>query len=110
MAVLEKLQPVLEEGNAARSIDFNKDEQKIVKGLFLLTSKPVIYVANIAEDSMSDPDSDKYFQIVKKHAEAEGAEALGISAATEEEIAGMDDDEKKDSLKWKVLKNQVWIV
>ena len=65
MAVLEKLKPVLEEGNAARSIDFNKDEQKIVKGLFLLTSKPVIYVANIAESSMADPESDKYYQIVK---------------------------------------------
>ena len=92
MAVLNKLQPVLEEGNAARSIDFNEDEQKIVKGLFLLTSKPVIYVANIAEDSMADPESDKYYQIVKKHAESEGAECLGISAATEEEIAGMADD------------------
>lgn len=98
MAVLNKLQPVLEEGNAARSIDFNEDEQKIVKGLFLLTSKPVIYVANIAEDSMADPESDKYYQIVKKHAESEGAECLGISAATEEEIAGMADDEKKEFL------------
>ena len=87
MAVLNKLKPVLEEGKAARSIDFNEDEQKIVKGLFLLTSKPVIYVANIAESSMADPESDKYYQIVKKHAESENAEALGISAATEEEIA-----------------------
>lgn len=65
LAVLNKLKPVLEEGKAARSIDFNEDEQKIVKGLFLLTSKPVIYVANIAESSMADPESDKYYQIVK---------------------------------------------
>ena len=98
MAVLNKLKPVLEEGNAARSIDFNEDEQKIVKGLFLLTSKPVIYVANIAESSMADPESDKYYQIVKKHAESENAEALGISAATEEEIASMDEDERKEFL------------
>ena len=60
LAVLNKLKPVLEEGKAARSIDFNEDEQKIVKGLFLLTSKPVIYVANIAESSMADTESDKY--------------------------------------------------
>ena len=98
MAVLNKLKPVLEEGKAARSIDFNEDEQKIVKGLFLLTSKPVIYVANIAESSMADPESDKYYQIVKKHAESENAEALGISAATEEEIASMDEDERKEFL------------
>ena len=53
LAVLEKIKPVLEEGKAVRSIDFKDDEKKIVKGLFLLTSKPVIYVANIAEDSMA---------------------------------------------------------
>lgn len=98
MAVLEKLKPVLEEGNAARSIEFNDDEQQIVKGLFLLTTKPVIYVANIAESSMEDPESDSLYQIVKKHAESENAEALGISAATEEEIASMDESDRQEFL------------
>ena len=96
--VLQKIKPVLEEGSAVRSIKFNEDEQKIVKGLFLLTDKPVIYVANIAENSMADPEKDQYYQIVKKHAESENAECLGISAATEEEIAGFDDDEKAEFL------------
>lgn len=96
MAVLEKLKPVLEEGNAARSIEFNDDEQQIVKGLFLLTTKPVIYVANIAESSMADPESDSLYQIVKKHSESENAEALGISAATEEEIASMDESDRQE--------------
>jgi ribosome-binding ATPase YchF (GTP1/OBG family) len=72
--------------------------KRSLRGLFLLTSKPVIYVANIAESSMADPESDKYYQIVKKHAESENAEALGISAATEEEIASMDEDERKEFL------------
>lgn len=98
MDVLEKLKPVLEEGNAARSIEFNDDEQQIVKGLFLLTTKPVIYVANIAESSMADPESDSLYQIVKKHAESENAEALGISAATEEEIASMDESDRQEFL------------
>ena len=98
MAVLEKLKPVLEEGNAARSIEFNDDEQQIVKGLFLLTTKPVIYVANIAESSMADQESDSLYQIVKKHAESENAEALGISAATEEEIASMDESDRQEFL------------
>ncbi|WP_413211778.1 redox-regulated ATPase YchF [Lactobacillus iners] len=98
MAVLEKLKPVLEEGNAARSIEFNDDEQQIVKGLFLLTTKPVIYVANIAESSMADSESDSLYQIVKKHAESENAEALGISAATEEEIASMDESDRQEFL------------
>ncbi len=52
LAVLEKIKPVLEDGGSVRSIEFDEDEQKIVKGLFLLTSKPVLYVANIAEDDM----------------------------------------------------------
>ena len=99
-AVLQKIKPVLEAGKAVRSIKFNKDEQKIVKGLFLLTAKPVIYVANIAEDSMADPEKDKYYQIVKKHADSEGAECLGISAAAEEEIAGLDDKDKHFLYGW----------
>lgn len=96
--VLQKIKPVLEAGDPVRSIKFTDDEAKIVKGLFLLTSKPVIYVANIAEESMADPESDKYYQIVKAHADKEGAGCLGISAAIEEEIAGLDDEEKEEML------------
>ena len=59
--VLAKLKPVLEEGKPARSIEWNEDEQKIVRGFFLLTSKPVLYVANVAEDDMADPEASKYF-------------------------------------------------
>ncbi len=81
-----------------RSIDFDKDEQKIVKGLFLLTSKPVLYVANIAEEAMADPDSVDYVKQIKAEAAKEGAEVIAISAKTEEEIAELDDDEKADFL------------
>ena len=48
-AVLDKIKPALEQGKPVRSLTFDEDEQPIVKGLFLLTSKPVLYVANIAE-------------------------------------------------------------
>ena len=93
----EKLKPVLEDGKSARTIDFNEEEQKIVKGLFLLTSKPVLYVANIAEDDMADPDANKYMDAIKEHVAGEG-EVIGVSAAAEEQIAEMDEDEKKDFL------------
>jgi GTP-binding protein YchF len=92
--VLEKLKPALEAGKPARSIDWNDEEQKVVRGLFLLTSKPVLYVANVAEDDMADPESSKYFQQIKAFAAAEGADVIGISARAEEEIAGMDDADK----------------
>lgn len=94
--VLAKLKPVLEEGKPARSIDWNEDEQKIVRGLFLLTSKPVLYVANVAEDDMADPESSKYFQQIKELAAAENADVIGISARAEEELAGMDDEDKAE--------------
>ncbi|WLV78261.1 redox-regulated ATPase YchF [Lacticaseibacillus parahuelsenbergensis] len=96
--VLQKIKPVLEDGRMVRSIDFDKDEQKIVKGLFLLTSKPVLYVANIAEEAMADPDSVDYVKQIKAEAAKEGAEVIAISAKTEEEIAELDDDEKADFL------------
>lgn len=98
LAVLQKIKPVLEAGGAVRSLDFDEEEQKIVKGLFLLTSKPVLYVANIAEDDMADPEHSKYFKSIQDYAAKEGAEAIGVAAEAEEEIAELDDDEKADFL------------
>ena len=98
LAVLQKIKPVLEAGGAVRSLDFDEEEQKIVNGLFLLTSKPVLYVANIAEDDMADPEHSKYFKSIQDYAAKEGAEAIGVAAEAEEEIAELDDDEKADFL------------
>lgn len=98
LAVLEKIKPALEAGKPVRSLEFNDDDQQIVKGLFLLTSKPVLYVANIAEDDMADPENSKYFQVVADYAKQEGAQAIGVAAETEEEIAELDDDDKADFL------------
>ncbi|UQS83024.1 redox-regulated ATPase YchF [Bombilactobacillus thymidiniphilus] len=95
LAVLQKIKPVLEQGGAVRSIEFTKEEQRIVKGLFLLTSKPVLYVANIAEDDMAAPQDSKYYQQIKEYAAKENAEVIGISAKTEEEIAELDDEERQ---------------
>lgn len=95
--VLNKIKPVLEDGKSVRSIDFNDDEKKIVKGLFLLTSKPVLYVANISEDDMADPDNSKYMAAIKEHVKGDG-EVIGVAAAAEEQIAEMDDADKADFL------------
>lgn len=97
LAVLNKIKPVLEDGKSVRSIDFSDDEKKIVKGLFLLTSKPVLYVANISEDDMADPDNSKYMAAIKEHVKGDG-EVIGVAAAAEEQIAEMDDADKADFL------------
>ncbi|MBA1394039.1 redox-regulated ATPase YchF, partial [Lactobacillus sp. XV13L] len=98
LAVLQKIKPVLEQGGAVRDVEFNEEEQKIVHNLFLLTSKPVLYVANIAEDDMANPENSPYYQQVKQYAEKVGAEVIGISAKTEEEIAELDDSDRQDFL------------
>lgn len=97
LEVLNKIKPVLENGQSVRSIEFNDQEQKIVKGLFLLTSKPVLYVANIAEEDMVDPDANKYMDAIKEHVKGDG-EVIGVAAAAEEQIAEMDEEEKADFL------------
>lgn len=95
----DKLYAHLEGGQPARTFPYNEEEQEIVDSWFLLTIKPVIYAANIAEDDLGKdikdiPGLDK----VQAIAESEKAEMLVISAAIEEEIAQMDPDEKAEFL------------
>lgn len=97
-AVLEKIKPVLEAGQSVRTIEFNSEEQKIVKGLFLLTSKPILYVANIAEGEMANPQDSDLYKKVQEFAEGEKAQVIGLSARAEEEIAQMDDADKIEFL------------
>lgn len=83
----------LEEGVPARAMEFSDEEKELIPGLFLLTAKPVIYVANIREDDIGSDD----LPLVKKLYEAaarENAEALTICAKVEEEISSLDADEK----------------
>lgn len=98
LAVLEKIKPVLEEGKSARSIAFTDEELPIVKGLFLLTTKPVLYVANVAEDEIADTENNDYVKKVKEFAATENAEVITVCARAEEEIAELDEDDKKDFL------------
>lgn len=97
LAVLEKLKPVLEAGKPARSVEFSAEEMPIVKGLFLLTIKPVLYVANVSEADMANPEASKYMDVIKEHVAGDG-EVIGIAAAAEEQIAEMDEEEKADFL------------
>ncbi|PCR99170.1 redox-regulated ATPase YchF [Lactococcus fujiensis] len=96
--VLKKIKPVLEDGKSARTIEFDEDEKKVVKGLFLLTTKPVLYVANVSEDEVGDADNIEYVKQIRDFAATEKAEVAVISARIEEEIAELDDDEKKEFL------------
>lgn len=98
LAVLDKIKPVLEEGVSARSIEFTEEEQKIVRSLFLLTTKPVLYVANVSEDEVAAADNNKYVQQVREFAASEHAQVIVVSARAEEEIAELDDEDKAEFL------------
>src|SRR5699024_9507861 len=67
--VLKKLQEALLAGKAARSVDLDKEELMIVKAFALLTLKPMIYVANMSDDEIIDPQANAYYRQVKAHAE-----------------------------------------
>ncbi|KGO32265.1 redox-regulated ATPase YchF [Oenococcus alcoholitolerans] len=97
-SVLKKIKPVLEDGHPVRSLDFSDDEKKIVRGLFLLTDKPMLYVANVAEDDMADPEKSPLYKLVADYAKKDKAEVIGLDAKTEEEISEMNPDDQKDFL------------
>lgn len=92
--VMEKLKEGLEEEIPARAIEFNEDQLKIVKGLHLLTSKPILYAANVSEDEIADPSNNENVQKVRDYAAKENAEVIVVCAKIEEEISELDQDEK----------------
>ena len=98
LKVLDKIKPTLEAGKSARTVAFEEDELKVVKSLFLLTTKPVLYVANVSEDEVGDPESITYVKQIREFAATENADTVVISARVEEEIAELDDDEKAEFL------------
>lgn len=92
--VMKILKEGLESETPARALEFTKEQKIIVKGLHLLTSKPVLYVANVAEDEISNEDENKYVQSVRDFSAKDDADVIVISAKIEEEIAELSSEEK----------------
>src|SRR5262245_68151 len=90
VAALGKVQKVLDAGRAARTAELSKEEHAVLRPLFLLTMKPTMYVANIAEKG-----SKELLEKVKAYAAKEKAPVVEISAAIESQIADMPDEDKK---------------
>jgi hypothetical protein len=89
--ILQKLAAGLNEGKSARSLGLNDDEKALVRDLFLLTLKPLMYIANVKEDGFKN---NPYLDAVRKRAETEGAQVVPVCAAIEEELAQLDDADK----------------
>ncbi len=96
--LLEKIKENLENGISARAIDFNEDEQVLVKDMFLLTTKPILYIANVSEQQLNNAENDLMVKKVKEYAEKEKAEVIPLCVKVEEELSGLDDNDKKEML------------
>ncbi|MBP5426865.1 MAG: redox-regulated ATPase YchF [Clostridiales bacterium] len=97
LAILEKIKSNLEKGVLVRNMDLDDDEKHLVNQMFLITSKPVIYVANVSEDDMNG--SPNHFVVeLNEFAKSDNAEVVVICAKIEEEIATLDDSEREEFL------------
>jgi hypothetical protein len=94
-SLLEKIMPALEDGLPVRLLEFNEEEAKLLKGLQLLTSKPVLYVANVSESGFSD---NPHLNTVEDFASQESSQVVSICADIESEIAELDNEDKQSFL------------
>jgi GTP-binding protein YchF len=93
--VLQKLRAALDEGKPARSVPLSDEERVLMRELFLLTMKPVLYIANVLEDGF---ENNPHLDAVRARAEQEGAEVVPVSAAIEEELSQLDDSDRDEML------------
>jgi len=93
--LLEKILPILEEGLAVRSLDLNEDEDKLAKGLQLLTSKPVLYVANVNEDGF---ENNAHLTALTNYVSKERSQVVSVCADIEAEIAELEEEDKQGFL------------
>ena len=96
--VLNKIKQTLEEGKSARSVELNEDEKEILKDLYLLTAKPILYISNVSEEQLSNIENDKYYNEVKDYAEKENAKVIPLCVKIEEELSTLEENDKKEML------------
>ncbi len=96
--LLERIKTNLENGISARSLEYNEEEQELVKEMFLLTTKPIIYVTNISEEQIATWQEDEKVLKVKEYAEKEKSEIVPLCVKIEEEISTLEDEDKKEML------------
>ena len=96
--LLEKIKQSLENGISARALDFSEEEQALVKEMFLLTTKPILYIANISVEQIENVENDPLVLKVKEYAAKEKAEVIPLCVKIEEELSGLEDEDKKEML------------
>ena len=96
--LFEKIKTTLEQGKSARTMNFNEEEQEMLKDTYLLTMKPILYIANVSEKQLINPFEDENVKQVVQYAKDENAEVIPLCVKIEEELASIDGDDKKEML------------
>ena len=96
--VLEKVKENLESGISIRSVDFKEEEKILIKDMFLLTSKPILYIANVDENDLENPDNNIFVKQVKEYVNNEHSEVIPLCIKIEEELSGLEKEDKKEML------------
>lgn len=96
--VLEKIKESLESGRNARTVELSDEEREYLKETFLLTMKPILYIANVSEDDLENPEANENYKKVLELAKSENAESIPLCIKMEEELAGLEDEDKEEML------------
>src|SRR5699024_2846970 len=97
LEALKKAKIALEQNKALRQVRFTEDELKSLKSYSFLTLKPIIYLANIKESELGNPDNE-YVKEVKKYATNENAKVVSLCAKVEEDLSELTKEEKEEML------------
>ncbi len=95
--LLEKVKKTLEEGKSARTIQLTDEEKELLKESFLLTMKPILYIANVSEEQLSN-ENDESVKQVEEYAKQENAQVIPLCVKIEEELASLEGEDKKEML------------
>ena len=96
--LLKRVKSVLESGKSARTIEFTDEEKDLLKDTFLLTQKPILYIANVSEDQLSDANNCQNVKDVIEYAKKENSQVIPLCVKIEEELSSLDDNDKKEML------------
>lgn len=98
VAILKRCQESLLNNNPLRNLEYTSDEKEIIKNFNFITLKPIIYVANVDEESAIS-GSNEYIELVKEYAQKESAKVIVMSAKIESELSELDEESKIEFLK-----------
>ena len=93
-----KIKKTLEEGKSARTLELTDEEKEVIKDAFLLTMKPILYIANISEDEINNADDNENVKKVREYAKSENAEVIPLCVRLEEELSTLDKEDKIEML------------